>query len=46
MANELGKVIKAELVGNVNNPDRDAAIKAQDWKKVDELAQAQNQQTG
>ncbi len=43
---EFGKYIVAELVGNVNNPDRDAAIKAQDWKKVDELTQVQEKKEG
>ncbi len=40
---ELGKIIQATLVGNANDSERDAAIKAQDWKKVDELAQANSQ---
>ncbi len=41
---ELGKVIQANLVGNVNSSERDAAIKAQDWKKVDELARSVKQE--
>ena len=40
---ELGKVIQANLVGNENDKERDAAIKLQDLKKVDELAQKKNQ---
>lgn len=39
---ELGRVVKTELVGNINNPERDEAIKAHDWKKADELTKKQN----
>jgi hypothetical protein len=43
---DLGKYIIADLVGNINDPERDAAIKKQNWKKVDESTQAQKQKKG
>ncbi|CAG0982946.1 hypothetical protein METP3_02190 [Methanosarcinales archaeon] len=36
MTGEIGKYVVADLVGNVNAPIRDAAIKQQNWKAVEQ----------